>query len=63
MIEKGKVSEIAGGYAKVAFLDKDNLVSGKLPIANHVGTLAVGDTVIVGFWNQTDGAIIAKVSG
>lgn len=63
-IRKGKISEINGKKARVVFGNKDKLVSPVLPVAEHVSELlAVGDTVVVAYWNDYEGAVIARIAG
>jgi len=64
MIERGIVSEVNGKTARVIFKSKDDVVSAKLPVAEHVSSsLAVGDTVVVAMWNEHEGAVIARIEG
>jgi hypothetical protein len=62
MVEKATVSSIGDGTAKVILINKDNIVTPELSVAQHVGLLAPGDIVVVTFFEgYSDGAIIGKV--
>lgn len=64
MILRGIVSEIIDRKARITFPDNDDLVSAVLPMAEHISQyISVGDIVIVGMWNQTEGAVLARMSG
>ncbi len=62
MILLGNVSSIESGY-RVTFPDKENIVSPPLQTASHVGTLEVGENVVVVFTsnNIASGVIIGKI--
>ncbi|HHW03417.1 MAG TPA: hypothetical protein GXX35_11535 [Thermoanaerobacterales bacterium] len=65
MIKKGKVStaDNINKKARITFPDMDNNVTYELPVAEHIGELIPGDTVIVVFWTSSmaDGAVIAEL--
>ena len=64
MIEKAEVSEVNGKKARVVFKNKDEQVSAELPVAEHVSSqLTVGDIVVVSMWNESEGAVIARIVG
>ena len=64
MADKGIVSTVDNGKARVILPDNNNTVTGDLQIAAHVGTVQVSDSVLVEFWGSgsTDGIIIENLS-
>lgn len=65
MIKKGIVSSLdnLNKLARVTFPDKNNSLTYKIKISEHVGELKTGNIVVVVFWSESmaDGAIIAEL--
>lgn len=61
MLKNGFIDTIDNGYYTVWFPDTKTR-SGKIKKLDHVGTLAINDNVIVGYFSSSDGVIIGKLS-
>ncbi|TGE36892.1 hypothetical protein E4K67_17485 [Desulfosporosinus fructosivorans] len=62
MVLRGIVSSIGIEGTRATFPDKENAVSAPLLVAVGVGTLEIGDYIVVVFFsdNMQDGLILAK---
>lgn len=62
MILKGIVSSIESNKCKV-YIQEKNYLTGLIPLAKHIETVSVNETVVVAFYDNTllDGVVIAKL--
>ncbi|WP_024831599.1 hypothetical protein [Ruminiclostridium josui] len=64
MVLKGQVSTVnnENRKARIILVDRDNNITPEIPVAPHVGNLAVNDMVVVAVFsdNFSDSLVIAK---
>lgn len=58
MIMRGKVSSIENDKYRITYPDRENLVSKPLQKASHIGSLEIGNDVIVVYPDKSNEGII-----